>query len=38
MKFRAMIAIGVMTLVTAIAIFAINSGVAEAGLRWSGWD
>ena len=37
-KFKALIAVGVITLVTAIAIFALNSGVAEAGLRWSGID
>ncbi len=37
-KIKALIAIGVVTLVTAIAIFALNSGIAEAGLRWSGID
>ncbi len=38
MKLRALVALGITALVTAIAILMSNSGVAEASLRITGWD
>ena len=38
MRLRALVALGITVLATAIAIFTSNSGVAEASLRITGFD